>query len=302
LAKLLDDPAGPPPKGLAGLERFLNITGDNRAARQLYAEMMATHAWLVEALETKPKEAPSLFVAFVKGAINRAGGDEVTWRDYSKLLISRGEVAMFLFVRSDARFDDTQTVDDRGYVGWEAMELLRASRFKSAVVGPEATPGMKKLFLRWLAVERQEEEMEIAYDIAKEGKMAEAVPLALRLVNDRDKGPFLRAHIIRDFLAAMDTKDQIEGLAPLLSDDHPLGSLQVGDGPVLAPQVRDVALAVSILLAGQQPAAFGFHAGGFEAKEYRQYDGGYGFIDAAAREAAQAKWRAWVKEKERREK
>jgi hypothetical protein len=59
LAKLVDDPAGPPPKGLAGVERFLNITGDNRAARQLYTEMMATHPWLVEALETKPKEAPS---------------------------------------------------------------------------------------------------------------------------------------------------------------------------------------------------------------------------------------------------
>jgi hypothetical protein len=186
--------------------------------------------------------------------------------------------------------------------GWKTMVLLRASRFKSAVAGPEAAPGMKKLFLRWLAVERQEEEMDTAYDIAKEGKMAEAVPLALTAVNDRKQSSGFRACLLLDFLAAMGTKDQIKALAPLLADDSGLGSLQVGaHGAVLAPQVRDVALAVSIRLAGQNPADFGFHAAGFEDKEYRTYYGGYGFINAAARNAAQAKWRAWLNERETRE-
>jgi len=102
-----------------------------------------------------------------------------------------------------------------------------------------------------------------------QGKMAEAVPRALRAVNDREKGPCFRACLMLDFLAAMGTKDQIKGLAPLLSDDSGLGSLQVGDGPVLAPQVRDVALAVSIRLAGQKPADFGFHAGAFDLTDFQ---------------------------------
>jgi hypothetical protein len=108
--------------------------------------------------------------------------------------------------------------------------------------------------------------MHTAYEIAKEGKMTEAVPLALRFVNDRDKGPCYRAHLILDFLAAMGTKDQIKDLARLLSNDSGVGSLQVDEGPVLAPQVRDVALAVSIRLAGQKPADFGFHAGGIRGQ------------------------------------
>jgi hypothetical protein len=99
----------------------------------------------------------------------------------------------------------------------------------------------------------------------------------------------------------MGTKDLIKDLAPLLADDSGLGSLRVSDGPVLAPQVRDVALAVSIRLAGQKPADFGFHAAGFAAKEYLKYYGGYAFLDDAARSVAQTKWRAWVKDNEGRE-
>src|SRR5262249_4446261 len=40
LDRLLKDPSAPPPKGLAGLERFLKATGDSKEARELYAEVM----------------------------------------------------------------------------------------------------------------------------------------------------------------------------------------------------------------------------------------------------------------------
>ena len=49
LAALLKDPKSPLPKGLAGLERFLKITGDDKGSRELYAELLAIHHRTLEA-------------------------------------------------------------------------------------------------------------------------------------------------------------------------------------------------------------------------------------------------------------
>lgn len=293
IARLLNEPAAAPPKGLAGLVRFLAITGDNPAARQLYAEMMAAHAPIVEALEADPKTASRLLAEFAEQSVSRANGAEQVGQDpYAALLAGRGEVVLFFFVRGDPRFDYAATGD------WKTMILLRASRLKTELVGPGAVPGMKKLFLHWLASEKQEDEMHTAFQVAREGGMTEALPLALKAVNDTQKGACYRAHLLLDFMAVVGRKAHVKSLEPLLGDESGLGSLKVGDGPTLAPQVRDVALAVSIRMSGQKPADFGFHAGSFESKDYHKYFGGYGFIDDAARDTARAKWRVWVTRQE----
>jgi hypothetical protein len=155
---------------------------------------------------------------------------------------------------------------------------------------------MKKLFLHWLANEKQQDEMLIAFDIAREAKFMEAIPIALKAINDTKKYAGYRAGLLLDYLAIVGGKEHLKDLAPtLLEDDSGLGSLTVGFGPTLAPQLRDVALAVSIRLAGQEPRDFGFHKSGFELENYHSYYGGYAFIDSAARKAAHAKWQAWLR-------
>src|SRR5262245_10243206 len=122
------------------------------------------------------------------------------------------------------------------------MIFLHASRFKSDVAGPDSIPAMKKLFLQWMANEKQEDNMPIAYRIAKDAKWAEAVPLALKAVNDSKKGASYRAGLMLDVVAVMGGREHVKDLAPQLMDEKGMGSLRVGDGPTLAPEVRDVAL------------------------------------------------------------
>jgi len=64
LAALLKDPSAPPPKGLAGLDRFLKIAGDSKAARELYAEMMGVHHRTIETAEKDPREAAEQYRQF----------------------------------------------------------------------------------------------------------------------------------------------------------------------------------------------------------------------------------------------
>jgi hypothetical protein len=289
LAQLINDSSAQPPKGLPGVSRFLAITGDDKSARRHYAEMMAVHFSIVEAQETKPTIVDKQFRDLLEEAVERVEKAEFAGRDpYPNLLGNRSDVTLFLFLRGNSSFDDIKIA------GWRSMVLLQASRFKSDVAGPDAIPAMKKLFLHWLANEKQEDNMLIAYEIAKEAKWTEAVPMALKAVNDSKKSASHRAWLMLDFVAVMGGPEHVKDLAPQLTDESGMGSLRVGDGPTLAPQVGDIALAVSIRLSGQKPSDFGFHKSGFEDPAYRKYFGGYGFIDDAARKAARAKWRTWL--------
>jgi len=191
-AQLLREPAGPPPKGLAGAARFLEIAGDNRATRRLYADLLTAHAAIVEALEVDPRAAARLLAEFAEQCIERAEAAELAGRDPFALLVpSRADLALFLFVRGDPRFDDTETVG-----GLHTMLLLRASRMKSDVAGPEPTPAMRRLFPRWLAAERQTDEMHVAFEIARQAGLAEALPLALKAATDPRKAAGYRAGLL----------------------------------------------------------------------------------------------------------
>jgi hypothetical protein len=248
----------------------------------------------VEALEADPPGAARLLAEFAKQCIDRAEVAQLAGQDpFSVVLPTRADAVLFLFVRGDSRFDDTETTE-----GYRTMLLLRASRWKSDVAGPDAQPGMRRLFLRWLAAERQTDEMDRAFEIARRAGLAEALPLALKAATDPKKHGGYRAGLLLDYVAAVGGREHVKSLAPLLKDDGGLGSLKVGDGPTLAPEIRDIALAVSIRLAGQDPAEFGFRAGAFADKEYHKYYEGYGFIDSAARSAAHAKWEAWLQQRE----
>ncbi|WP_020469829.1 hypothetical protein [Zavarzinella formosa] len=295
LAAFLKEPFGPSPKGLAGAERFLKITGDTKDTRRLYADMMVTHHAIIESLETGPADVPRQMFEFWRESRDRMLRTIAVGEDSSdSFLTDRGQVAMFLFVRSDPRYDDSL---------WErnsaTMFLLNASRLEKSLVGPEEVPGMKKLFLHWLAAEKRENEMLTAYRIAKEGEMKEAVPSALKAINDTSLSTLYRANLMVNFLTEMGDREHVKNLTPLLAEESgSLGSFDVGDGATVSPLLRDVALGVSVHLAGQKPSEFGLSIGDHENAIFGGDFRKYGFIDPASRDKAQAKWKAWLAKQE----
>ncbi|WP_020469998.1 hypothetical protein [Zavarzinella formosa] len=284
LTRLLKEPLGPLPKGLAGLERFIDITGDGRETRKLYAEMMTEHHAIIEAFETDPETAARLMDEFYQKEFERwQAAAEVSLADVAKLPSVPGRAALFLFVRGDSRHVDRRKGALKGY------QLLKAIKLRSAVTGPEEIPGIKKLFLRWMQNEKRSEFVYQSFVVVRDAKLKEAAPEVIMFAARREWPEESRADVL-DILAKIGSKEHVRDLKPLLTDTTSIGTCTAEDGRELEVQFRDVALGVSLLLAGEkltdyEYANFGLR-NGLPVSSL-----GYCFPDDKARQSAFAKWK-----------
>ncbi|WP_020469997.1 hypothetical protein [Zavarzinella formosa] len=287
LSRLLKDPAGPLPKGLAGLEEFIKIAGDDKTNREIYAEMMGVHYQLIEALEKDPKTAARLMNDFTNEAYDRWQQGARTGRySYDNILADRGQVAMFLFARGDKRFADDAQQNGR------AGMLVNSTKLKNFVTGPEELPGMKKLFLHWMEHEKQPYITTRAFQIAADAKMKEALPVVMKVIADKNQPVHNRAQVMLT-LAKLGTKENLKDIEPFLADKTNIGTINFGNGQPLTAQLQDVAMGVCVQLCGQKLADFGFETGRFGGGIPNSYYY-YGFPDDKTRDAAHAKWKEFA--------
>jgi hypothetical protein len=100
------------------------------------------------------------------------------------------------------------------------------------------------------------------------------------------------------YLAKLGSKEFIPNLEKYLTDKSSVGSVGFGNGQQMSVQMRDVAMGVSALLAGQKLTDFGFdnRFGGATPTSYIYF----GFNvepdgkESKAREEAHAKWKEWA--------
>ena len=290
LALLTKNPAAPPPKGLAGLDRFLKATGDTQEARALYAEMMATHHRTIEAADRDPKAAAEQFTNFANEAYQKWQTGARTGRySYDNLFAGRADITFFVFMSGDARLRGHETGTNYSSI------LFNATQLTKAISDKDASPAMRKLFLDWLENEPQPYLQQRGFLLAAQAGMKEALPILVRLLEKKDKEPYGRAQVMVA-LIKLGNKEHIKLLDPYLKDETNIGSINFGNGPALTVQVRDVAMGVQVQLAGQKLTDYGFDnrfGGGGLSYHY------YGFPDegdgkSKARDEAHAKWKEWV--------
>ena len=291
LAILLKDPSAPPPKGLAGLDRFLRATGDSKESRELYAEMMSLHHATVEAAETNARAAADLFMQFGNEAYQKWQIGARTGRySYENLFSGRADITYFLFLSADTRLRQYETGPNRSSI------LFSGTQISKAISEKEGTQAMRKLFLDWLEKEPQYYLQQRGFLLASQAGIKEALPLVLKLLDKKDRDAHSKANIMLA-LAKLGTKEHIKVLEPYMKDDTQVQSINLGNGPQLTIQVRDVAMGIQIQLAGQRLTEYGYD---------NRFGGGgqsiycYGFPDDAdnkskARDEAHAKWKEWVK-------
>jgi hypothetical protein len=232
---------------------------------------------MIEAIERNPVVGNRLMGEFLGKAQERwskadgiGAACDVVIRDY-------GEAALFLFVRSHPHF-----VVDRDHEN-VAHSIVAATKLRDALGAPQKAPGIKKLYLHWLGVERELLIANFGFSIAEAENLKEALPLAMKIVTDTNNPTGYRAELMIKCVAKFGGREQLKDLAPFLEDDELLGSSQRNSEPQLFMQFRDIALAVSVKLAGEKLADFGMLD-----------DHQYGFPDDAARKAAFTKWKAWT--------
>jgi hypothetical protein len=290
LAQLVKDPTAPPPKGLAGLARFLKATGDTKEARALYAEMMAIHYRTVEAAERDPKAAAEQFAEFANEAYQKWQLGARTGRySYDNLFSGRADITFFVFLSGDTRLRGRESGPNYSSV------LFNGTQLTKAISDKDASPAMRKLFLNWLENEPQAYLQQRGFLLAAQAGMKEALPILVRTLEKKPNSDLYGKTQVMTALIKLGTKEHIKLLDPYLTDTTNIGSINFGNGPSLSVQVRDVAMGVQVQLAGQKLVDYGFDTrfgGGGTSYHY------YGFPEeepgkSKARDEAHAKWKEW---------
>lgn len=286
LAALLKDPSAPPPKGLAGLERFLKEVGDDKTARELYAEMMAIHHRTIETAEKNPRDASEQYRQFCDEAYTRFQSGARTGRySYDNLFTGRADITFFLFISADKRVRNFENGMNQAYV------FLYGNQITKAVSEKDGTPAMRKLFLHWLENEPQSYMQQRAFQVAAQANIKEALPVVLRMLAKKDQDHYSKVQVM-PALIKLGNKDHMKVLEPYLADKTEVTTINFGNGDQLSVQVRDVAMGVQVRLAGQKMTDFGFdnRFGGGDGMSYHYY----GFRTDQARDEAHAKWKEWA--------
>jgi hypothetical protein len=289
LTELLRDPAAAPPKGLAGLEQFLKITGDSKPARETYAELMGIYFKAMELREKDPKAAAEEYRQFCDEAYARYRANIQTGR-YSPDAVynTPADITFFFVFAADPKLDKTNVRNmGRSYV------LLNGTKVQTSMTTGDRAPVMKKLFLHWLENEPDSYMQSRGFQLAAQAKMPEALPIAIRLLEKMDRNNNNKAQVMTT-LVGLGTKEHIKLLEPYLKDTLQVTSVNFGNGRQTTVQLRDVAMGVSAQLAGQKPSDFGFDGSQFGGAGFPSSYVYYGFTDDKSRDDAHAKWKEWA--------
>jgi hypothetical protein len=121
----------------------------------------------------------------------------------------------------------------------------------------------------------------------------ETTPLMRRAAQTDGVQPHIKAQAMLHLVQRHD-KEELAVLKSQLTNDGLISQQRLGLDVTLRCQVRDVALALSVHLSGQDVRDYGFEfVNGFNAGQVTTNYYGYGFTTDEKRDAAFRKWREW---------
>lgn len=284
--QFLEDRDGPIPDDLPGARRWVQTAGDGKESRALYATMVKAHPEPLLEVELHPRRLPELYLDFIRGVHGRAYGS--VGGPGGRGTAADAEVLLFLFLGAAGEVRPTV---QRGISSSYYYQFLNAPVTSTRLGADPPDVPFRKLYAAWLEKERYTLVLRRGIDVAAQHKVRECAPVILKIASDRNTVATVRATSLLGF-AKLGTRDDIAGLEPLLKDDLQIAATVV-NGDRGTVQMRDVALATAIQLAGQNTADFGF--------DRRPPTGGttvsyiyYAFTTDEKREAAHAKWKDWA--------
>jgi hypothetical protein len=287
-------PSGPESTAnqLAGLEPFLKVTGDNRSARELYAELMREHGRAMELREQDPREAIRAFneVGEQSEAQVREAYKKGAKTKYEAMNPTPAEIALFLVFSADPRVSDGPR-----HRAFNNVLALSPPKLKAALTEGRFAAPMRKLFINWLVNDRSTYFRLLGFAVAAEVKLPDFAPAMVRLIEGTDSSAEIKAGAMVSLLKS-GSAGEVKVLSRYLTDPTVVCVHVTDNGQRIKTQLRDVAMGVSLQLAGQHPRDYGltddrFGPGVFGIPRHLYY---YGFLDDKARDAAHKKWKEWV--------
>jgi RNA polymerase sigma factor (sigma-70 family) len=284
--------------------RFKKVVGDDRASRELFASMIADghRARLLEAAEDDVPKAGDVYASEAGriGKLAREGipalpanvrGPRGPYREYHSPL---AEIATLLYLGTYSGSARSSPEDT------EIFALLRSDFGYPVRAASSLRPPLPRLFARWLDTRGKQDTIESGLRVALDLRIREVLPVARKVAADRAARP-LTLGLALPLLGKFGDERDLPALAAVSDDRRECFRSRV-DGKAVRTQVRDVAVAVRLLVRGQDPAKFGFPVLGTKPWRLSQ-DGAFeldwvGFWNDAAREATHKKALAWLNEQQ----
>jgi hypothetical protein len=286
--KFLDAPDGAVPADLPGATKWFDVAGDGKESRHLYTAMVTAHPELLLQVELQPERLSELYTDFARDHYARTVARPASGTSPGALP-NEADVLLFLFLGTagDARSDVP-----RGVSPSHIYRFLNAPALLTRL-GPDSTnEPVRRLYAAWLEKERYTLILRRSLDLAVMLKVKECAPAVAKIANDPRTVATVRATAMLG-LGRLGTRDDVKELAPLLKDEAQVCQTVINKERATV-QMRDVALAAAITLAGQNPNEFGFErlvpAGVNNNRSYVYC----AFTSDDKRAAAHDKWAKWA--------
>lgn len=286
------DTAGKFKHDLPGADEFFAITGRTPAANKLYRDLLLSPNRDLLTAVGGPEDEVSQIAAGRRAEMNpRAVGGV-------RKLADAADVVALLFV-------ETTIPDQGGGVGVNAPTyLLTAGSLRTALETDPRKEAMAAITTKWFETRTDGRTLAAAMNAAATLKLPQVVvPLAKKTLAAENATPQQKAQAVCK-VAQVGTETDLALLATLMgNEDVAYNGVVIVNGqrqnnPVL---VRDVALAMSLLLSKQEPTEYGlknrYQGNTAESLKYNYITYYFEDTDGKAeekREAAIAKWYEWA--------
>jgi hypothetical protein len=289
LAVFLADAAGRYEHDLPGWKEFRKLVGRDAVTRSLFAELLQSepNRYLIAAIREERNELSQrvqarrqeLYAAMYPRGRGRASFDE----RYEPTLADAAGVLFCEAVLGDEGANRTRRAAT-------AYLLVSRSDFRQALESDRYGRVARKLLAGWLDSRDTAYGLGQAMTIVERFDLPGAAKYATRLLTVKATSPQQRAGAMT-LLAREGKKESLPVLRKLFADEDLVQGAVRGREPI---QVRDVALAATLLLTGRDPADFGFLArppGDTARYSYTMFS----FATAEDRDTAFAKWKKVMK-------
>lgn len=291
LDAFLADKEGKQTHDLGGWEAYRKLVGEDATARELFADMYRINGEMLDLLDRDPKAAGEECDRYARGLYQRAfpqfigGGGAIIIGGGTRPAPDPTEVATVLFLHGAAPIPQ-----GNGPFGFNPIfNLFYQGNLQSIIQSNTGKgPAMRKLVVGFIDAQgNSANAAQQALQIVINLNLKECVGFAVKMAGDKKQQVYVRGMALVA-VGKVGTKEHIPNLDAALNDDTQFGNINV-NGLQLNTQLRDVALAATIKLSGQQPRDYGFEGlqltgGDLSSPHYA------GFANDEKRQAARKKW------------
>ena len=275
LKRFLDQPdvEGYP---LPAWELFSNRIGNNMTTRKLFVDMVRSDSDLLQQLDTEPEQAAA--------ALYPRGRQMQQLARQNQLKLS--DVVVLVFVGADPKVAMNDTT--YGFIS----TLLHQAVIRTAMADDELKKPIGTLIGSWVLKSDRNTFSTVSYQamiLAMQYDLPEGLEVAGRALKSPKQQPYVKHYAINTVAKLGSIKD-LATVEPLLTDDAVLQQRPVGK-IAYATQVRDIALACCIHLAGRPLKEFGFRANVHLEQQFPLNPSELGFSDDKSRSKAFDNWR-----------